>query len=171
MSTAEKAECPHCLKPPKRHRCRSKGVDGRSGKMPLPRVRGKMGNARRYPELPFSKRTESWSWFRRAGGRGARFNFGEMTMTKCIVGLEAGTAGHAYIAGSDAAHAEMAAVMDAMLQEKDSRDRIMSDIIIPLQQDLRDANRRYSRKWRRPASISSPLSGERTNDRVGIRID
>ena len=82
----------------------------------------------------------------RAGGRGARFNFGEMTMTKCIVGLEAGTAGHAYIAGSDAAHAEMAAVMDAMLQEKDSRDRIMSDIIIPLQQDLRDRKQKIQSK-------------------------
>ena len=67
-------------------------------------------------------------------------------MTKCIVGLEDGTAGHAYIAGSDAAHAEMAAVMDAMLQEKDSRDQIMSDIIIPLQQDLRDRKQKIQSK-------------------------
>ena len=31
--------------------------------------------------------------------------------------------------------AEMAAVMDALLQEPDSRDRVMSDIIIPLERD------------------------------------
>lgn len=71
----------------------------------------------------------------RAGGCGSRFNFGEMTMTKCIVELDGGTAGHAYIAGSDTAHAEMAAVMDALLQEPDTRDRVMADIIIPLEQD------------------------------------
>ena len=82
----------------------------------------------------------------RAGGRGSRFNFGEMTMTKCIVELEAGTEGHAYIAGSDAAHAEMAAVIDALLQEKDSRDRIMSDVITPLQQDLRDRKQKIQSK-------------------------
>ena len=82
----------------------------------------------------------------RAGSVGKAFNFGEMTMTKCIVELEAGTEGHAYIAGSDAAHAEMAAVMDALLQEKDSRDRIMSDIIIPLQQDLRDRKQKTQSK-------------------------
>ena len=71
----------------------------------------------------------------RAGGCGSRFNFGEMTMTKCIVELDGGTAGHAYIAGSDTAHAEMAAVMDALLQEPDTRDRVMADIIIPLERD------------------------------------
>lgn len=71
----------------------------------------------------------------RAGGCGSRFNFGEMTMTKCIVELDGGTAGHAYIAGSDTAHAEMAAVMDALLQEPDTRDRVMAGVIIPLERD------------------------------------
>lgn len=52
----------------------------------------------------------------RAGGTGQRFNFGEMTMTKCIVELDDGTHGHAYIAGSDPAHAEIAAVLDGVLQ-------------------------------------------------------
>ena len=33
-----------------------------------------------------------------------------------------------------------------MLQEKDSRDRIMSDIIIPLQQDLRDRKQKIQSK-------------------------
>ena len=76
----------------------------------------------------------------RAGGSGSRFNFGEMTMTKCIVELEDGTAGHAYVAGSDPAHAEMAAVLDALLQVPDNQDRILADIVGPLQRDL--ANRK-----------------------------
>lgn len=74
----------------------------------------------------------------RTGGRGGRFNFGEMTMTKCIVELDDGTAGHAYIAGSDAAHAEMAAVFDALLQVTDSRDRILADVIHPLEHRQRE---------------------------------
>lgn len=82
----------------------------------------------------------------RAGGRGGRFNFGEMTMTKCIVELEDGTEGHAYIAGSDTAHAEMAAVMDALLQKNDRRDQVMSDIIFPLQRDLRDRKQKMQSK-------------------------
>ena len=68
----------------------------------------------------------------RAGGSGAKFNFGEMTMTKCIVELADGTAGHAYVAGSDAAHAEIAAVLDAMLQVPERRKQIEDDVIDPL---------------------------------------
>ena len=68
----------------------------------------------------------------RAGGSGQRFNFGEMTMTKCIVELADGTMGHAYVAGSDPAHAEIAAVLDAVLQAEDGDDSVMEDIIAPL---------------------------------------
>tara|TARA_R110000868_G_scaffold14669_4_gene67926 strand:+ start:3037 stop:3501 length:465 start_codon:yes stop_codon:yes gene_type:complete len=68
----------------------------------------------------------------RAGGSGQRFNFGEMTMTKCIVELADGTMGHAYVAGSDPAHAEIAAVLDAVLQTDTADQSVMSDIIMPL---------------------------------------
>ena len=76
----------------------------------------------------------------RAGGSGQRFNFGEMTMTKCIVELEDGTAGHAYVAGSDPAHAEIAAVFDAVLQTAIGHREIMEKVVSPLQR--RQADRR-----------------------------
>ncbi len=52
----------------------------------------------------------------RAGGTGAAFNLGEMTVTRCSVRLECGTVGHAWVQGRDKAHARRAAVGDALLQ-------------------------------------------------------
>ncbi len=52
----------------------------------------------------------------RAGGDGAQFNLGEMTVTRCAVRLACGTVGHAYLAGRDQRKAELAAVLDALLQ-------------------------------------------------------
>lgn len=52
----------------------------------------------------------------RAGGDGAAFNLGEMTVTRCAVTLADGTVGHAYVAGRDGRKAELAAVLDALLQ-------------------------------------------------------
>jgi alpha-D-ribose 1-methylphosphonate 5-triphosphate synthase subunit PhnG len=55
----------------------------------------------------------------RIGGSGDPFNMGEMTMTRCVVALEDGGApGHAYVAGRDRRHAELAAVFDALLQRE-----------------------------------------------------
>jgi alpha-D-ribose 1-methylphosphonate 5-triphosphate synthase subunit PhnG len=51
-----------------------------------------------------------------AGGDGAQFNLGEMTVTRCAVRLACGTVGHAYVAGRDQRKAELAAVLDALLQ-------------------------------------------------------
>src|SRR3954452_8359469 len=53
----------------------------------------------------------------RQGGDGAPFNLGEMTVTRCSVRLEDGTVGHSYVAGRDAGQAELAAVLDAALQD------------------------------------------------------
>lgn len=52
----------------------------------------------------------------RIGGDGAPFNLGEMTVTRCSVRLADGTVGHAWIAGRQTAHAEYAAVLDALMQ-------------------------------------------------------
>jgi alpha-D-ribose 1-methylphosphonate 5-triphosphate synthase subunit PhnG len=60
----------------------------------------------------------------RAGGTGARFNLGEMTVTRCTVELDDGTVGHAYIPGRRHRHAELAAVLDAMLQDPARRAEI-----------------------------------------------
>lgn len=52
----------------------------------------------------------------RAGGTGNPFNFGEMTVTRCAVRLADGTVGHCYAAGRDRRKAELAALLDALLQ-------------------------------------------------------
>jgi len=53
----------------------------------------------------------------RAGGTGTRFNLGEMTVTRCTVELPGGRVGHAYVRGRRPRHAELSAVLDAMLQD------------------------------------------------------
>jgi alpha-D-ribose 1-methylphosphonate 5-triphosphate synthase subunit PhnG len=53
----------------------------------------------------------------RAGGTGVRFNLGETTVTRCTVELDGGTVGHAYVHGRHLRHAELAAALDAMLQD------------------------------------------------------
>ena len=68
----------------------------------------------------------------RAGGTGAPFNLGEMTVTRCSVELPDGTVGHAYVAGRDARHAETAAVLDALLQELDGRAALEETVVEPL---------------------------------------
>ena len=52
----------------------------------------------------------------RAGGAGRRFNFGEATMTRCVIQLSSGELGFSYALGRDKAKAEQAAVIDALLQ-------------------------------------------------------
>ena len=68
----------------------------------------------------------------RAGGSGERFPVGEMTVTRCTVRLGDGTAGHAWIAGRDGRHAELAAIFDALLQRADWHDRVQDGVIGPL---------------------------------------
>ena len=52
----------------------------------------------------------------RVGGRGDRFNFGEVTATRCVVRLESGEVGVSYRMGRDKPAAEIAALFDAMRQ-------------------------------------------------------
>lgn len=52
----------------------------------------------------------------RAGGTGAPFNLGEMTVTRCALVLEGGAVGHAYVQGRDKRQAEQAALVDALMQ-------------------------------------------------------
>jgi alpha-D-ribose 1-methylphosphonate 5-triphosphate synthase subunit PhnG len=71
----------------------------------------------------------------RAGGTGARFNLGEMTVTRCTVQLEDGTLGHAWIGGRDRRHAERAAVLDALLQDPARTVALTEHVIEPLARD------------------------------------
>ena len=55
----------------------------------------------------------------RAGGDGAAFNLGEATVARCTVALADGTLGHGWRLGRDREGAELAAVLDALLQGAD----------------------------------------------------
>lgn len=52
----------------------------------------------------------------RAGGTGAPFNLGEMTVTRCALQLDSGETGHAYVQGRDREKARIAALVDALMQ-------------------------------------------------------
>ncbi len=68
----------------------------------------------------------------RAGGGGAAFNLGEMTVTRCTV-RAGGQIGHAYRAGRDAQAAELAARLDAALQDPALRPALVAQVIAPLE--------------------------------------
>ena len=52
----------------------------------------------------------------RAGGTGAAFNLGEMTVTRGALRLADGTVGHGWVQGRDRAACEAAALVDALMQ-------------------------------------------------------
>jgi alpha-D-ribose 1-methylphosphonate 5-triphosphate synthase subunit PhnG len=68
----------------------------------------------------------------RQGGDGAPFNLGEMTVTRCSVVLDDGTVGHAYVAGRDARQVELAAILDAALQDPARQAVLLAAVIQPL---------------------------------------
>jgi len=72
----------------------------------------------------------------RMGGTGAPFNLGEMTVTRCALQLESGEVGHAYVQGRDKAHAERAALVDAMMQTARAED-VEANVLHPLAQEAR----------------------------------
>jgi alpha-D-ribose 1-methylphosphonate 5-triphosphate synthase subunit PhnG len=81
----------------------------------------------------------------RAGGDGAPFNLGEMTVTRCSLRLEDGVVGHGYVAGRDARQAELAALVDALMQDPARRPALEAAVIAPLaaaQAARRDAQAR-----------------------------
>jgi alpha-D-ribose 1-methylphosphonate 5-triphosphate synthase subunit PhnG len=73
----------------------------------------------------------------RAGGTGAPFNLGEMTVTRCSVHIDReghpeGLTGHAYVAGRDGARAELAALVDALLQDPAQTAALHAAVVAPL---------------------------------------
>jgi alpha-D-ribose 1-methylphosphonate 5-triphosphate synthase subunit PhnG len=68
----------------------------------------------------------------RQGGDGAPFNLGEMTVTRCTVRLAEGRLGHAYVAGRDARQAELAAALDAALQDPARQAALLAAVVEPL---------------------------------------
>ncbi|SDW55901.1 phosphonate C-P lyase system protein PhnG [Roseicitreum antarcticum] len=69
----------------------------------------------------------------RAGGTGAPFNLGEITVTRASLRLACGTVGHAYVQGRSTAHSTRAALVDALMQT-DAAERVRALVLDPLAQ-------------------------------------
>lgn len=73
----------------------------------------------------------------RIGGTGDRFNLGEATVTRATVVLRGAgvdeVSGTSYILGSHPEHAGLAAVFDALLSAPAQRERVLADVIEPLE--------------------------------------
>ena len=70
----------------------------------------------------------------RAGGTGAPFNLGEMTVTRCALTLDGGPVGHAYLQGRRKADAEVAALIDALMQTSAAA-TLREKVLSPLEQE------------------------------------
>lgn len=81
----------------------------------------------------------------RMGGTGAPFNLGEMTVTRCALKLDSGEVGHAYVQGRDKAHAERAALVDALMQT-DQADALRKAVLAPLAAEKKSATSARSAK-------------------------
>ena len=92
----------------------------------------------------------------RAGGGGSPFNLGEMTVTRCTVRTETGFVGHAYVAGRESRRAELAALVDALMQDPDRCAEIETAVIAPLRSRRHAEGASAPQRPPRPGSISSP---------------
>ena len=71
----------------------------------------------------------------RIGGTGAIFNLGEAPVTRCALRLQSASVGNigvAWVQGRDVRHAELAARLDAMLQEPQYHKQLRTHVINPL---------------------------------------
>jgi alpha-D-ribose 1-methylphosphonate 5-triphosphate synthase subunit PhnG len=97
----------------------------------------------------------------RAGGTGQAFNLGEMTMTRCTLRIEGGQVGTAYVAGRSQRQAELAALLDALLQDPRHQAQLIATIIDPLAraQEIR-RNRRVERSAATKVDFFTVVRGE-----------
>ena len=82
----------------------------------------------------------------RQGGDGAPFNLGEITVTRCAVAVGGGHVGHAYVAGHDLRKAELAAALDAALQDPSLRPALLHAVVEPLAAAQAERAARTARK-------------------------
>ncbi|MGC2778835.1 MAG: phosphonate C-P lyase system protein PhnG [Bradyrhizobium sp.] len=73
----------------------------------------------------------------RVGGDGAPFNLGEATVSRVAVRLESGEVGFGYVLGRDGDKARLIALCDAMIQSPAHAQEIETQVVAPLQAQLR----------------------------------
>ncbi|HEX3140894.1 MAG TPA: phosphonate C-P lyase system protein PhnG [Rhizobacter sp.] len=72
----------------------------------------------------------------RIANRGDRFNLGEVTLTRCIARVTVAgqaTAGVGHVLGRDEQRARWVAQLDALLQQPTLQQRLLAEVIAPLQ--------------------------------------
>lgn len=82
----------------------------------------------------------------RADGGGARFNLGEATVVRATVRLHGepladDSVGTSYVLGTDLEHARLAAIFDGLLADAAQRDRVLAEVITPLEQAQAERDR------------------------------
>ncbi len=82
----------------------------------------------------------------RAGGGGAAFNMGEMTVTRCTVRTEDGQVGLAYVTGRDGEKAKLAALVDALLQAPERTAVLQKGVIAQLARTQQERQETTARK-------------------------
>ncbi|MBL1241203.1 MAG: phosphonate C-P lyase system protein PhnG [OCS116 cluster bacterium] len=82
----------------------------------------------------------------RTGATGAKFNMGEATVTRASVISDHNHQGHAYILGRNTLHAEVAAEVDAALQDDACQQQILTRIIAPLKAAALDKKQKIQQK-------------------------
>ena len=68
----------------------------------------------------------------RIGGSGSPFNLGEMTLTRAAVLVEERWTGFGHVAGRARRHAELAALLDALLQDPARQAALLRSVVEPL---------------------------------------
>lgn len=80
------------------------------------------------------------------GGTGRSFHLGEMTVTRCTIQIKNGFRGTAYVMGRNKRHAELAAILDALLQDPSQHTSLMDSVIHPLRDSLQKRKERLAQK-------------------------
>ena len=121
-----------------------KGWMGLLARSPAPRLQALIEAAGPRPEASWLRPPEVGGVMVRGrmGGTGAAFNMGEMTVTRCALRLASGEVGHACVQGRDKAHAERAALVDALMQGA-SAPELRAAVLEPLERE--EAARREAR--------------------------
>jgi alpha-D-ribose 1-methylphosphonate 5-triphosphate synthase subunit PhnG len=82
----------------------------------------------------------------RADGTGSPFCLGEMTVTRCMVQVLDSIQGYAMVPGSDHGHAQLAALLDALLQMPAFHDRLMTTLMADLKTSARQKQQALARE-------------------------
>ena len=82
----------------------------------------------------------------KVGGDGARFNLGELPVTRAALRIDGGQVGIGYVAGRKDDHAELAALADAMVQSPEWSDTLEQGVLKPLARELDTSKQEKGRK-------------------------